>query len=96
MTEYDKVYKIISNTNDMLCDGKFEEIDEIIDNLDMPNISTSELIAWATATYWHGATKDGYCNDVLKNRRPMMEKISRELRSRPDWDDMHLYGLEGK
>lgn len=93
-TEHKKVYKIISDTNGMLHEGKFEEIDEIIGSLDIASCSTSELVAWATATYWPNTT-DNKPNDRLKNRKEMFDKIEKELRSRTDWDPMHLYGLEG-
>ena len=91
-----KLDKIFDEVCDLLYKNKFDEVDEIISNLDIPSYSTSELIAYASATYWPNKTPGFSPNCRLKNRKSMMNAIEKELRSRPEWDDMLLYGLEGE
>ena len=85
---YESVYKIIRDIDDMIHESKFEEVDELLASIEIPETSTDDLIAYATATLWHRS------NDILKNRRSMFEAIEKELKSRDDWDPTHLSGLE--
>ncbi len=91
-----KLDKIFDQICDLLYKSNFEEVDEIISNLDISSYSTTELIAYATATFWPNSTPGKSPNCKLKNRKAMMGKIEAELRERPEWDEMLLHGLGGE
>ena len=83
---YKKVYNITKSIDKMFLQDRFNEVDAIIESIVIPETSTDELVAYATAT--------SPAKDKLKKREKFFKDTETELKSRKDWDPTHLSGLE--
>jgi hypothetical protein len=76
---FDKIEKLAQN-------GEFERVDILLEEVNISETTTSELIAYLTVTL--------VMSRELKFRDHFFESVDKELRSRPEWNEKLLYGLK--
>lgn len=79
--ELDLIYDVI---DDLLRKGDFEKVDKILQEIDVPELSTDNLLGFLTATLYA----------ELPSRKEFFKKVHIELCFRNDYDDTILEGLE--
>lgn len=81
MNDLDLIYDVI---DDLLCKGNFEKVDTILQEIDVPKLSTDNLLGFLTTTLYV----------ELPSRKEFFKKVHVELCFRNNFNDTILQGLE--